>query len=84
MPKIWPLEVMRELLALAAATGESRAELATEEEAKLFRFAIYNFRKTNDLGADLSITTEANVVIVRKRLAPKITIACHASPYTDL
>ena len=78
MPKIWPTEVIRELLALAAATGESQATLASAEEARLFRFAIYTFRKVHGTGADLSITLDDNIVVVRKRTVPVITLSSEA------
>ena len=74
MPKIWPHDTIRELLALADARGESSAELANAREAELFRFAIYSFRRTNTGFDDLSVTLNDNKVIVTKRTAPKITI----------
>ena len=78
MPKIWPTEVIRELLALASSGGESQATLASAEEARLFRFAIYTFRKVHDVGADLSITLDDNVVVVRRRPAHSITLSSEA------
>lgn len=67
MPKIWPADTIRELLALANAKGESRATLSSAEEARLFRFAVYSFRKAHHAWPDLSVTLDDNVVIVRRR-----------------
>lgn len=75
MPQLWPTSTIRELLALAEAAGESRAILESAEDARLFRFAIYSFRKTHDIGADLSITLEDNTVVVHKRPAHVVVLA---------
>ena len=75
MPKIWPTAVIRELLALAETAGESQATLDTAEEARLFRFAIYGFRKNQGLGEDLSVTLDGNIVIVRRRSVPTIALS---------
>jgi hypothetical protein len=74
MPKIWPHATIRELFALANAKGESRAMLGSKREAELFRFAIYSFRRQNDLGWNLSVTLDDNVVVVTRRLVPNVTI----------
>lgn len=74
MPKLWPYATIRELLALAEATGQSQATLASEREAELFRFAIYSFRKQYTLGQDLSISLDGNNVIITKRQTPSVMI----------
>lgn len=74
MPKVWPYATIRELLALADVSGESRAELASRREAELFRFAIYSFRRQHDIGQDLSVTLDGNNVIITKRTAPSVVI----------
>lgn len=74
MSKIWPYDTIRELLALARVLGESTAELANEEDARNFRFAIYSFRRQNDEGNDLSITLDGNKVIVRPKQVPVVKI----------
>ena len=74
MPKIWPYDTIRELLALAEAKGEATATVASEREAILFRYAIYSFRKLNDIGHNLSVTLDNNRVIVTKRTLPQVQI----------
>jgi hypothetical protein len=72
--KIWPLDTIRELLALANTSGEARATLASAEEAELFRFAIYNFRRNHSLGLDMTVTIDDNAVVVTKRTLAAVTI----------
>lgn len=80
MSQTWPREKIRELLALADATGHSSAVLASAREAELFRFAIYSFRRKNaDLGGDLSVTLEGNNVIIKKREEHYVAISQAAS-----
>ena len=74
MPKIWPHETIRELLALAEAMGEAQAELGSEREAELFRFAIYSFRRQAKIGQDLAVAVEGNKVTVAKRKVPEVFI----------
>lgn len=75
MPKIWPYDMIRELLALADAKGESIATLDSEREAVLFRYAIYSFRRINPgVGDNLSVTLSGTSVIVTKRLSPVVHI----------
>lgn len=80
MPKLWPHATIRELIALAQARGESSAELESEREAELFRYAIYGFRKTNPgIGDDIMVTLDGNRVVLTKRTVPNITILQEAS-----
>lgn len=74
MPKIWPHAMIRELLALADANGISSAELESEREAELFRFAIYSFRRTNNVGDEVSVTLDGPKVILTRKPAPTIRI----------
>lgn len=74
MPKIWPHDMIRELLALAETQGESSAELESEREAELFRFAIYSFRRTNAVGEDVSVKLDGNRVVLTHKPAPSIRI----------
>jgi hypothetical protein len=74
MSKIWPHEMIRELLALAEAGGEARAELETRREAERFRFAIYSFRRQNNIGNSLSVTIDGNTVVVARKEMPTVTI----------
>jgi hypothetical protein len=74
MPKVWPHETIRELIALAEATGESQAELASDRDAELFRFAIYSFRRNMQIGLDLSVIIDNNKVIISKRKLPAVNI----------
>lgn len=69
------MSAIRELLVLATMEGESKATLETEADARLFRFAVYSFRKAQDFGHDLSVTIEGNCVIVRKRQTPIVEIS---------
>ena len=71
---IWPHDVIRELLALADAKGESSATLENDRDAELFRYAIYTFRRNSGGWEDLSVTLEGNKVVVTKRTTPNITI----------
>lgn len=79
--KIWPTELIRELLARAVADGEASASTTDVDSAKNFRFAIYNFRRDNATDADaaswqdLVITLDETNVIVRKRAEPQIALA---------
>lgn len=74
MPKVWPQATIRELLAIADATGESIATLGSEREAELFRFAIYSFRRMTGIGDNLSITLDRTKVVVTRRTTPTVTI----------
>lgn len=71
--RIWPHAMIRELIALAEAQGEARAQLASRSEAERFRFAIYSFRRQNQLGSTISVTIEdEGTVVLTKREAPEI------------
>lgn len=72
MNQVWPLATIRELLALAEANGQSKATLSSAEEARRFRFAIYTFRKNNNIGRDVSVTIDDKTVIVTRK--PTVTI----------
>lgn len=72
--KIWPHDMIRELLALAELEGESRAVLGSKREAERFRFAIYSFRRHNNVGFNLSITIDETTVIVTRREMPEVRI----------
>jgi hypothetical protein len=74
LPKIWPHATIRELLARAGVYGESRATLGSAREAELFRFAIYSFRRQNNVGWHLSVTLDDNDVVVTKRVEPNVSI----------
>ena len=74
MTKNWPRDAIRELLALADLEGESRAKLASEREASLFRFAIYGFRRSNNVGNDIVVTIEGTDVVLRKNPPSVVTI----------
>lgn len=74
MPQVWPHATIRELLALADANGEAQATLASAREAELFRFAIYSFRRNNDIGHNLSVTIADNAVVVTRRSTPSVVI----------
>jgi hypothetical protein len=65
---------MRELLVLAETAGASKAELETTEEAEKFRFALYHFRKQENLGLDLLVSVNGNQVSLTKKASPKIEI----------
>ena len=67
MSSIWPHNTIRELLALADATGVSKAECDSPKEAEKFRFAIYYFRRQHGLGNDLSVTLDGSFVILEKK-----------------
>jgi hypothetical protein len=68
------MATIRELIALAERTGFAKAALGSAEEARLFRFAIYSFRRANEVGLELSITLDDNEVVLRKRQCPSIEI----------
>ena len=74
MSSIWPHNTIRELLALADATGVSKAECTSPEEAERFRFAIYYFRRQHGLGQGLSITIEDSFVIIEKKEMREVSI----------
>lgn len=74
MSKVWPHDQIRELLALAELNGSARAELASPKEAEKFRFALYYFRRQQDIGQNLVITIEDSFVIVEKREMREVTI----------
>jgi hypothetical protein len=69
---IWPHDKIRELLAIAEITGEAKAELNSYDDAESFRYAIYYFRKQNNLGNNLTITIEGNWVFLKKK--PEVAI----------
>jgi hypothetical protein len=74
LSKIWPQDSIRELLARAEILGESSAELSSDRDAILFRFAIYSFRRNAHIGEDLSVTIEDKKVIVTKKVSPLVKI----------
>ena len=74
MSRIWPADMIREMLALAEATGEAYAELENPAEAAKFRFAVYTFRKTQRLGEDLAISIEGRRVWARQRPSPMVVV----------
>lgn len=80
---IWPHDKIRELIACAEAEGESYAELPNEELARQFRFAVYNFRRQNNAGQDLTITVVDNRVILRQTYAPQVTIPSLVEPFVE-
>lgn len=73
-PSTWPRDTIRELLALADASGESKAELPSARDAELFRFAIYSFRRTERVGGNISVTLDGTNVILTKRNIPQVAI----------
>lgn len=83
MPKSWPHATIRELLAKAELVGSAKAMLDTWREAELFRFAIYSFRRSAQIGLGLSVTIEAEmiegeerfVVKLDQKILPEVTIA---------
>ena len=75
MRKAWPKATIRELFTLADATGQAAATLTSEREAKLFRFAIYNFRRAEGIGNDIFVGLESSTVTLVKREMPSIVIA---------
>lgn len=70
----WPRATIRELIARAEELGSARAELGSEAEAKLFRFAIYNFRNSAQIGQNLFVTLDCNSVILTRRQDPAVVI----------
>ena len=78
MSKIWPSSTIRELIALAVSVGESTATLDSAEEARLFRFAIYSFRRNNGVGEGLQVTLFENKVILTRQTCPSISITSPA------
>ena len=74
MSKSWPKDVIRELLALAKTEGYSKATLSTPDEAKLFRFAIYNFRRNEDFGREINVTLDDTAVVLSQREYPIVSI----------
>ena len=74
MPKQWPYDKIRELVAMADFQGRAVATLDTDQEARLFRFAIYNFRKIHGLGNDLRIIVVGNTVVLSKINEPNVSL----------
>jgi hypothetical protein len=72
MSRIWPAELIRELLTAAEKHGTAKATLDSVEDANKFRFSVYTFRKANSVGEDLIITVEGNEVIARRR--PEVSV----------
>lgn len=80
MTKTWPKDQIRELIALANVSGSAKAKLSSPGEAKLFRFAIYNFRRRQGLGEDLVIDLTGDEVTLTKAEIPTITIISPGTP----
>lgn len=80
----WPPDVIRELIAQAEASGESRAVLGSADEARLFRFAIYSFRRANSVGQELTITVDEASVVLARRVLPVISIATAISSEEEI
>lgn len=74
MSKIWPQDIMRKLLTEAETEGHSQAKLASNEEAHLFRFALYYLRRQEKIGNNISITVDGHWVILTKKTTPKIEL----------
>jgi hypothetical protein len=62
-------------LTRASLLGEAQAELESEREAELFRFAIYSFRRQNNIGQDIVVTLDGPTVKLEKRHVPEVTIS---------
>lgn len=75
MQNTWPHELIRELLARAEAVGRAEASLNSPREAELFRFAIYNFRRTVGIGQSLTVTLDDAKVIVTSSPAPVVILS---------
>jgi hypothetical protein len=80
MHKSWPQDTIREFIALGSATGQAKADLETAEDARLFRYAVYSFRKNKNVGQDLSLSLEGNSVILRKSVVPVVSIVSEGQP----
>lgn len=73
--RIWPDDKLNEALQTALANGAARVILPSGDDAQRFRFALYNYRKSNSLGLELIITVEDNAcVLKRAEPSPEIVI----------
>lgn len=70
----WPHAIIRELLALAERSGASAAKADSASSAELFRDAIYNFRKRENIGQEVEITLDGNRVVLTHKPAHAVSI----------
>lgn len=70
----WPQHILRELLVLAEKTGEARAACDSPREAELMRKALYNFRTGAEVGLGVTITVDANIVVLKATERPHVEI----------
>lgn len=75
-PFIWDEPIILDLIERAERGEISEARLGGAREAKLFRFAIYKYRRTNNRGKDLSILIDKQdsriVRLIRARIEVKV------------
>ena len=75
MPGSWPSDKIQTLFDLADKNGSAVAELDTEREAALFRFALYSFRRRRKLRNDeFRITLEGNRVVITRQVLRNVAI----------
>lgn len=60
----WDQKFIIHLFEEAKARGHVSAQLDNAHKAKLFRFALYNYRKKSEKYKNLSITLEKNTVTI--------------------
>lgn len=79
----WPKDLMRELIGLAEANGESRAAVSDTDAAERFRFALYKFRQANGIGEALCITIDGTAVVLTKPAPAPVVILDTAKPLVE-
>lgn len=71
--RIWPMNMIKDLIEQAESTGESEATLQSAREAGLFHFAIRNYKRRYGVGKNLTINTSGNTVTLRTKPVVLIT-----------
>lgn len=65
MSNVWPTDKIHELLIAALQDGAAEARTESSDDARLLRYAIYNYRKRANLGLELELTIEGSSVVLR-------------------
>lgn len=69
---IWPQALIQDLIEKAQRGETSIAELASPYEAKLFQYAVKNFKKNHRTGFDVFTRIEGNSLVLLRKPEVKV------------
>lgn len=68
----WPKELLEKILAQALDCGYAKVACASKREARLLRYALYNYRTGEE--RSLQISVDGNELVVLLPATPQVTI----------